>query len=162
MDNIRSLAGCIISAVFAYFTPVESIFLGVAWVFLVNFIFGLLNGIVVKSEPFSFRKAFSCIVEAMVLYVLMATIFLVGDRIGNQPGAMQCITAVVYALIYFYTVNILRNIKGLFPGNRLIRFLYWILSIEFVKEIPFVGDYLAKFNRHEHDEEEHHEHHKSV
>ena len=150
MENIRSLAGCVISAVVAYFAPIESIFLGVAWVFVVNFVFGLLNGIVVKNEIFSFRKAFSCFVEAMVLYVLMATIFLVGDRIGNQSGAMQCITAVVYALIYFYAVNILRNIKGLFPGNKTIRFLYWILSIEFVKEIPFIGDYLAKFNRDEH------------
>lgn len=150
MENIRSLAGCVISAVVAYFAPIESIFLGVAWVFVVNFVFGLLNGIVVKNEIFSFRKAFSCFVEAMVLYVLMATIFLVGDRIGNQSGAMQCITAVVYALIYFYAVNILRNIKGLFPGNKTIRFLYWILSIEFVKEIPFIGDYLAKFNREEH------------
>lgn len=146
MDNIRSLVGCIVSAVFAYFAPVESIFLGVAWVFVVNFVFGLLNGIVVKNEIFSFRKAFSCFVEAMVLYVLMSTIFLVGDRVGNQDGAMQCITAVVYALIYFYAVNILRNIKGLFPGNKTIRFLYWILSVEFVKEIPFVGEYLSKFN----------------
>lgn len=154
MENIRSLAGCVISAVVAYFAPIESIFLGVAWVFVVNFVFGLLNGIVVKNEIFSFRKAFSCFVEAMVLYVLMATIFLVGDRIGNQSGAMQCITAVVYALIYFYAVNILRNIKGLFPGNKTIRFLYWILSIEFVKEIPFIGDYLAKFNREEHKGEE--------
>lgn len=154
MENIRSLAGCVISAVVAYFAPIESIFLGVAWVFVVNFVFGLLNGIVVKNEIFSFRKAFSCFVEAMVLYVLMATIFLVGDRIGNQSGAMQCITAVVYALIYFYAVNILRNIKGLFPGNKTIRFLYWILSIEFVKEIPFIGDYLAKFNRDEHKGEE--------
>lgn len=154
MGNIRSLAGCVISAVVAYFAPIESIFLGVAWVFVVNFVFGLLNGIVVKNEIFSFRKAFSCFVEAMVLYVLMATIFLVGDRIGNQSGAMQCITAVVYALIYFYAVNILRNIKGLFPGNKTIRFLYWILSIEFVKEIPFIGDYLAKFNREEHKGEE--------
>ena len=154
MENIRSLAGCVISAVVAYFAPIESIFLGVAWVFVVNFVFGLLNGIVVKNEIFSFRKAFSCFVEAMVLYVLMATIFLVGDRIGNQSGAMQCITAVVYALIYFYAVNILRNIKGLFPGNKTIRSLYWILSIEFVKEIPFIGDYLAKFNREEHKGEE--------
>lgn len=154
MENIRSIAGCVISVVVAYFAPIESIFLGVAWVFVVNFVFGLLNGIVVKNEIFSFRKAFSCFVEAMVLYVLMATIFLVGDRIGNQSGAMQCITAVVYALIYFYAVNILRNIKGLFPGNKTIRFLYWILSIEFVKEIPFIGDYLAKFNREEHKGEE--------
>ena len=154
MENIRSIAGCVISAVVAYFAPIESIFLGVAWVFVVNFVFGLLNGIVVKNEIFSFRKAFSCFVEAMVLYVLMATIFLVGDRIGNQSGAMQCITAVVYALIYFYTVNTLRNVKGLFPGNKTIRFLYWILSIEFVKEIPFIGDYLAKFNREEHKGEE--------
>lgn len=149
MENIRSLAGCFISAVVAYFAPIESIFLGVAWVFVVNFVFGLLNGIVVRNEKFSFRKAFSCIVEAMVLYVLMATIFLVGDRIGNQSGALQCITAVVYALIYFYAVNTLRNIKGLFPGNKTVRFLYWILSIEFIKEIPFIGEYLDKFNREE-------------
>lgn len=146
MEQIRSLIACIIAAVMAYFAPVGSIFLGVAWVFLVNFLFGLLNGVIVKKEGFSFRKAFSCIVEAMILYILMVSIFFVGDRIGNPEGAMQCITAVVYALIYFYTVNVLRNLKGLFPGNSTLRFLYWILSIEFVRKIPFIGNYLDQFN----------------
>ena len=146
MEQIRSLIACILAAVGAYFAPVGSIFLGVAWVFRVNFIFGLLNGVVAKKESFSFRKAFSCIVEATILYILMVSIFFVGDRIGNPAGAMQCITAVVYALIYFYTVNILKNLKGLLPGSSTVRFLYWILSIEFVRKIPFIGNYIDQFN----------------
>lgn len=150
MEHIRNLIAWILAALAAYFKPISSVFLGVAWVFLVNFIFGLLNGIITKNEKFSFRKAFVCIVEAMVLYLLMASIFFVGDRIGNPNGAMQCITAVVYALIYFYAVNILRNLKGLLPGNRTIRFLYWILSVEFVKKIPYVGQYLESFKDVEH------------
>lgn len=74
----------------------------------------------------------------------MSSIFFVGEKIGNPSGAMQCITGIVYALIYFYSVNILRNIKGIFPHSRLIAFLYMVVSVEFVKKIPYLTMFTEK------------------
>lgn len=141
MENIKNVIVYALAAIGAYFSPIQSIFFGVLWIFFLNFVFGLINGIVVNGEAFSLRKAFTCLVEAMVLFLLMASIFFIGDRIGNKAGAMQCISAIVYALIYFYAVNILKNIKGLFPANRLIKFIYYVVSIEFVKKIPYLQDF---------------------
>lgn len=144
MEQIKNVIVWILAAVGSYFAPIQSIFLGVVWVFALNFLFGLLNGLIVKDEDFSLKKACICFLEATVLFVLMSSIFFVGEKIGNPSGALQCITGIVYALIYFYSVNILRNIKGIFPDNRLIAFLYMVVSIEFVKKIPYLATFTEK------------------
>lgn len=59
----------------------------------------------------------------------------------NLDGALQCITGIVYSVCYFYGVNTLRNMRKLFPQSRVLNFLYYILSFEVVKKIP----YLQKF-----------------
>lgn len=90
----------------------------------------------VQHEGFIFRKAFKCISEAAVISGLMAMILLVGDNIDNHDGAMSAISLAVYALIYFYGVNILKNLNRIFPKNRYIDFLYYVLSFEMIKRFP--------------------------
>ena len=124
MEQIKNVAVWILAALGSYFAPIQSIFLG--------------------DEDFSLKKACICFLEATVLFVLMSSIFFVGEKIGNPSGAMQCITGIVYALIYFYSVNILRNIKGIFPNSRLIAFLYMVVSVEFVKKIPYLTMFTEK------------------
>ena len=49
-----------------------------------------------------------------------------------------------YALIYFYGVNILKNLNRIFPKNRYIDFLYYVLSFEMIKKIPYLENYKQK------------------
>mgnify|MGYP007133691617 CR=1 FL=1 len=97
---------------------------------------GLFAGVLVQHEGFIFRKAFKCISEAAVISGLMAMILLVGDNIDNHDGAMSAISLAVYALIYFYGVNILKNLNRIFPKNRYIDFLYYVLSFEMIRRFP--------------------------
>lgn len=143
MENIRNLIACAASLVGAYFAPVESIFVAIGWIFILNFAFGFLDGKVRKGEDFSFKKAFQCMVEALVIFLLMASIYFVGEKIGKINGAIQCISGVVYAIIYFYGTNILKNLKSIFPGSKLIAFLYYVVSIEFIKKLPILSAYLT-------------------
>ena len=62
----------------------------------------------------------------------------------NLDGAIQCITGVVYAILYFYGVNTLRNLNILFPESKVIRFLFHVLSFEVVKKIPYMQQFINK------------------
>lgn len=113
-------------------------------IFAANFFTGLFAGVLVQHEGFIFRKAFKCISEAAVISGLMAMILFVGDNIDNHDGAMSAISLAVYALIYFYGVNILKNLNRIFPKNRYIDFLYYVLSFEMIKKIPYLENYKQK------------------
>lgn len=142
MDNIRGLIVCSLASLAAYFHPIQNVLIGIFWVFLLNFVFGLLAGLVRNKECFEFKKAFMCIIEACVFFVIIASVFFVGDYIGNKEGALQCVTSITYVLIYFYTVNIFKNLKLLFPNNKPIAFIHYVISIEFVTKIPYLDKFL--------------------
>ena len=121
--------------------PIHDILTACMIIFAANFFTGLFAGVLVQHEGFIFRKAFKCISEAAVISGLMAMILLVGDNIDNHDGAMSAISLAVYALIYFYGVNILKNLNRIFPKNRYIDFLYYVLSFEMIKKIPYLENY---------------------
>ena len=49
--------------------------------------------------------------------------------------------------MYFYAVNIIRNVKNLLRKDstayKVALFLYWLLSVEFIKHIPHLQEYLS-------------------
>ena len=40
--------------------------------------------------------------------------------------------------------NILKNLNRIFPKNRYIDFLYYVLSFEMIKKIPYLENYKQK------------------
>ena len=143
-DTIRNLLLTIFSVLFGYFSPLRDIVFVIFFVFLLNCLFGLVAGVGVEGERFKLRKFFRCILETLVFYVIVLSIYLVGEKMGNEQGALQCISGVVYAVIYFYAVNILRNIHTIFPENRWVKFLFYVLSFEVIKKIPYLQQFQEK------------------
>ena len=142
MESIRNFIGFSFAAIAAYFNPIQDILSAVFYILVINFIVGLFSGLLVNKEPFSFKKAFYCFIEALVFLSLIAVIFFIGDKINNRSGALQCISGITYALIYFYSVNVFKNLKRLFPKNKLIAFIYYVISIEFVDKVPYLKEFL--------------------
>ena len=85
-----------------------------------------------------------------MFYVIVLAVFVIGEKMKNLDGALQCITGIVYAVCYFYGVNTLRNLRKMFPQSKPLNFMYWVLSFEIVKRIP----YLQQFNENEKKKEE--------
>lgn len=135
------------SMLLAYFAPITDMVFVIFFVFLLNFVAGLVSGVVVQHEPFSLKKFFHCLVETFVFYVIVLSVFVMGEKMDNLGGAIQCITGIVYAIIYFYGVNFLRNILLLCPESRVIKFLYHVVSFEFVRYVPFLSRYLDNQNK---------------
>lgn len=138
MNTIKSFIAVSLAAVLAYFEPIHNLFLSLSLLFVINFVFGLLAGLCTEHERFDFRKAFYCIKEASVYYLVLACTFFIGDQLDQRSGAMQAVSTITYALLYFYAVNIARNLKTLFPKSKPIAFIHKILSIELLDRIPNV------------------------
>ena len=142
--EIRNMIATLISITMAYFAPINDMVFVLFYLFLLNMVAGMLAGMVVDDEDFSIKKFFHCMLETFVLYTIVLSVFLVGEKMHNKDGAIQCISGIVYSAIYFYSVNILRNLKKLLPNFRIIAFLYYVVSFEFVKKVPYLQDFQKK------------------
>ena len=113
-EQARNVIVGIAVAILAYLKPIEGELWSLFLVFFLNFAFGYLSGMIAKGEDFSIKKAFRCICEAAVFFVLCASIYAVGRFKSNEAGALQCVSFITYVIIYFYATNILKNLKKTF------------------------------------------------
>ena len=63
-----------------------------------------------------------------------------------MSGAIQCVSLVTYVIMYFYGLNVFRNLKKIFKKDtapwHVVAFLYYVLRFKFIEKIPFLNDYL--------------------
>lgn len=145
MDYLKSLFVGLVTGIAAYLSPISGDIKSLIALFAINFLFGLLAGLLVNNETFSFKKAFRCVLEAMAFFVLISAIYYIGEQKGNPDGALQCVSFVTYSVFYFYGVNVLRNWKLLCRKGsatyKCVSFIYYIVSVEFIKSVPFLENY---------------------
>jgi|WetSurMetagenome_2_1015567.scaffolds.fasta_scaffold116570_3 hypothetical protein len=139
--DIRHLFAVLLAIVAAYIAPIQDTVFVIFFLFIINCFVGMLAGFIVNDEHFNFKKFFHCLVEALVYFALISCISVVGTKMHNLSGAMQCISGVVYTIIYFYSVNIMKNLKLLFPTNKTIKFIYYVISFEMIKRIPYLQQF---------------------
>ena len=65
MYYLKNLFVGLVTSVAAYLHPVSGDIKSLIALFAVNFLFGLLAGLLANNEIFSLKKAFRCILEAM-------------------------------------------------------------------------------------------------
>lgn len=142
LSTFKAIIVVITSSILAYLTPVKDIMLCIMISFTANFLTGYIAGIVTQCEMFSLKKAKVAIYEAVVYLLLIAIIFTLGEKMGDKEWALKCLSIITYAWIYFYLVNILKNLKRLFPLSRGLAFVYYVVSLEFVKRFPYLKDFI--------------------
>lgn len=138
------IAGIVLS-ILAYLEPIDGELKSLFLVFFLNFIFGYLSGMV-KGEDFSLKKALVCIGHAAIFFVLCASVYVIGKAKGQMAGAVQCVSFITYLVLYFYSLNILKNCKKIFKEDtapwHVVNTLYFILRFKFIEQIPYLRDYL--------------------
>lgn len=146
-EQIKNMLVGIVIAILAYLEPIEAELKSLFLVFFLNFLFGYISGMV-KGEDFSLKKALVCVAHAAVFFVLCAAVYVVGRLKGQMAGAVQCVSFITYLVIYFYGLNILRNLKKIFkdgtPPWHVVNTLYFVLRFKFIEHIPYLSDYLDK------------------
>lgn len=144
MENNNSLLGTVIASLVAYLSPIGNTVFCLTFVFILNFIVGLISSIRLNNERFNLRKFLICMLENMVYYVTVSSVFTIGEKMGNMDGALQCVSVITYSIIYFYTANLFRNLHKLFPDAKPIEFIYYVICFEFVKHIPYMDNFLKR------------------
>ena len=138
------IAGIVLS-ILAYLEPIDGELKSLFLVFFLNFVFGYLSGMV-KGEDFSLKKALVCIGHAAIFFVLCASVYVIGKAKGQMAGAVQCVSFITYLVLYFYSLNILKNCKKIFKEDtapwHVVNTLYFILRFKFIEQIPYLKDYL--------------------
>lgn len=146
IEQVKNVIVGIFMAVLAYLKPIEGELWSLFLIFFLNFVFGYLSGMIAKGEDFSLKKAFRCIGEATVFFILCTAIYAIGRLKGELVGALQCVSFITYTIIYFYSTNVLKNMKQIFregtaPWN-VVSFIYYVMRFKFIERIPFLADYM--------------------
>jgi hypothetical protein len=136
MEYFKNVFAISIAAILAYFEPIKPLFAAILLLVAVNFVVGLAADLLVGSKAFRFSKAFACIREATLFMLLLATAYYVGDHLRVQGLMEQILSTIAYTLAYFYAVNILKNLRQIFPKNKPIAIFYDLLSIEILSKLP--------------------------
>lgn len=135
----------IVLAILAYLEPIDGELKSLFMVFFLNFVFGYLSGMV-KGEDFSLKKALLCIGHATIFFILCASVYIIGKAKGQMEGSVQCVSFITYLVLYFYSLNILRNCKKIFKDGtapwHVVNTLYFILRFKFIEQLPYLKNYL--------------------
>lgn len=142
LDDIRILFVGMFSAVCSFFAPITDYVFALTIVFLFDFLAGLISSILVNNEKFKFSKFRRCLIDIMVYFIIITSIYAVGEFIHKPDGAIQCAAGIMFVIIYYYAVNIFRNLSILMPNNNSINFIYYVLSFEILSKYPI----LKRFN----------------
>lgn len=146
LEQVKNAIVGIAMAILAYLKPIEGELWSLFLIFVLNFAFGYLSGMIANREEFNIKKAFRCIGEATVFFVLCTAIYAIGKLKGQDEGALQCVSFITYTIIYFYGTNVLKNLKKIFKPRTapwmVVSFLYYVLRFKFIERIPFLTDYL--------------------
>lgn len=134
------MCGFIVSAT----SPVHDVLFAFTVIFVINFFAGVWAGVWAQHERFSKKKAMESIGEAFCITGLIVMTMVIGNNIDNPEGATSVITAIIYATIYFYSSNILKNLTRIFPNSRLFSFLDYVISFEMIKKIPYMENFKKK------------------
>ena len=106
-------------------------------------LFGFIADFIIK-EQFSPKKFIMAFYYLAIYLSIVASIYVIGEKMGDVNEALFIVKTTTYAFVYFYTSNILRNLKTTFPQNKAIAFLYFVVGFEFTKRIPGLSEFLKR------------------
>lgn len=140
---IKSALASLFTFGIAFFYPIHDFFIVIMILASANIVCGWLA----DKSGWSFKKAFQAILYLIGYMFLLSLTFVVGILMHQSETSMQNFASwITYVMIYFYIVNILRNWNIRQPENKVIEFLYWVITFKAVERIK----YLREFNDYKH------------
>lgn len=133
------------NSILAFLTPIAGDLASMLLLFMFNALFGLIADIT-NGGSWSAKKLWKAFKEAGLFFCIVFFIYGIGHLKAQMEGAQQCVSFVVYSLIYFYGTNIARNAVNITPdgsiAHKACKFLYYIISVEFIKKVPYLAEYI--------------------
>ena len=145
-EKIKEFIISVTLALLAFMKPIEPELKTLSLIFVLNFVFGYLSGMIANHEDFDIKKAGRCGPQPPAFFVLCPSFFEIGKLKEQCVQAQQCVSMITYLAMYFYGLNILKNLKKIFKPETaawyIVAFIYYILRIKWVEKIPFLSEFL--------------------
>lgn len=145
LTQIRDFLGMTLAGLLAFMMPIRDFMTAMVFVFLVNYVCGLLADFV-DGRRWSMKKTMVFFYHCFVFFGISAFVFTIGHFMHNRSGALQLISWLCYAAIWFYTCNVLRNLREIMIEGttmyQVLGFLYYVMSLRMIEKIPFLSDYI--------------------
>lgn len=147
MSEIKGLVLMVLSALGGFFLPITDFMVAILVLLGINFLSGWIED-ELHGQGWKWKKAFKTFYECLVMVGIGAFIFVIGHFMHKESAAIQCLSAIYLAGIWFYSVNILNNWKRILPKDgtlyRFVNFLHFIVSMKFVEKIPYLKAFLTQ------------------
>jgi phage-related holin len=136
------LAGCIAT----YFEPVRALLILVAALFSVDFLTGVIKSRKInKTWNLKSKRLRWSFVKMLVYMCVMAITFYVCEAMQlDSNTALSAVKVEVWCIIYIEGLSIVENLLILFPNDKFLKFLHHLLSVEFLKYIPVLSNFLKE------------------
>ncbi len=139
---IKWIGGMLFSLLSSLTLPVNDFLIAIMILASLNIIMGAI-----ADYRWSFRKGFKAFIYLGGYLLLLILAVLLGRLMHLEESDIIAFTSwITWVMIWFYVVNILRNWGLRQPDNKVIKFLYWVVSFKVVEKIKFLQEFNDKEN----------------
>lgn len=106
-----------------------------------------------KRIRWSFAKIVVYAASLVLTLAIGASLHLI-EEIGAVPkettlaATLTIVKFESYVIAYTEVLSNIENMRRLFPNNLFIKYLHWILSVEVIKKIPKLSEFLKERDNH--------------
>jgi hypothetical protein len=62
----------------------------------------------------------------------------------SVQAGISTVKVEAWCIVYIEGLSIVENLLAVFPNDRFLMFLHWLLSVEFLKRVPLLGSFLKE------------------
>ena len=108
INELKAVLLIIFSALGSFFMPITDYMIAILMLLGVNFLSGWIED-ELHGKGWKWKKAFKTFYECFVMVAIGACLFVIGHYMHKDASAIQCLSVIYFAAIWFYSVNILNN-----------------------------------------------------
>jgi phage-related holin len=134
-------AGCALT----YIEPIGFLLHLVLTLFVSDFVTGVLKSRKLSGSWRLRSKRLRWSFVKMFTYMsVMALTFYVCDVMRLRSAGVSVVKTEVWCIVYIEGLSIVENLLAVFPRDRFLKFLHYLLSVEFLKYIPVLNNFLKE------------------
>ena len=142
IKSLKWVVGVVFSFLSSLVMPIHDFLTAIMILATLNIIMGAL-----ADTYWSFKKAFKAFIY-LGGYLLLLILSVLFGRLMHlvESDVVEFTSWITYVMIWFYTVNIFRNWNIRQPDNKVIAFLYWVVSFKIIEKIKFLKEFHDREN----------------
>jgi phosphatidylglycerophosphate synthase len=146
MNTIFKYLVFLITSAATYFQPVGGLLLLVTLLFMCDFVTGFIKSVKVSHAVRIQSKKLRWSAVKMCVYLSIITLtFFVCKVMGvGMDTAVSVVKIEAWCIVYIEGLSIVENLQAILPKDKFLGFLHYLLSIEFLKVVPLLANFLKE------------------